>query len=94
MRRLNESAEAYQRSTLAGIFSDVTIRGGPIDTGSGRLAYGFEALTTENPRTKRVQIQLLGAGDAAALQRVAAGVFDEPVDPRWTASFLPTHATT
>ena len=35
-----------------------------------------------------VQIQLLGACDAAVLQRVAPGVFDGPVDSRWTAEFL------
>jgi GNAT superfamily N-acetyltransferase len=35
-----------------------------------------------------IQIQLLGASDAAVLQRVAPGVFDGPVDPRWTAEFL------
>ena len=35
-----------------------------------------------------VQIQLLGVSDAPVLQRVAAGVFDGPVDPRWTAEFL------
>jgi GNAT superfamily N-acetyltransferase len=36
----------------------------------------------------RFKIQLLGANDAAVLQRVAAGVFDGPVDPRWTTEFL------
>jgi GNAT superfamily N-acetyltransferase len=35
-----------------------------------------------------VQIRLLGTSDAAILQRVAPGVFDGPVDPRWTAEFF------
>ena len=33
-------------------------------------------------------IRILGPGDAAALDRVAEGVFDNAVDPRWTAEFL------
>lgn len=33
-------------------------------------------------------IRLLGSADAAVLSRVAPGVFDNPVDPRWTAEFL------
>ena len=35
-----------------------------------------------------VTIRLLGPGDAAVLERVADGVFDGPVDPRWSAEFL------
>ena len=35
-----------------------------------------------------ILIRLLGTHDAAVLQRVAPGVFDNPVDPRWTADFL------
>lgn len=35
-----------------------------------------------------VRIQRLGAGDAAVLEHVAQGVFDGPVDPRWTAEFF------
>ena len=35
-----------------------------------------------------VNVQLVEAGDAAALERVAPGVFDGPVDPRWSAEFL------
>lgn len=35
-----------------------------------------------------IQIRLLGAKDTAVLQRVATGVFDEPVHPHWTAEFL------
>jgi ribosomal protein S18 acetylase RimI-like enzyme len=33
-------------------------------------------------------IRILGPGDAAVLDRVADDVFDDPVDPRWTAEFL------
>jgi ribosomal protein S18 acetylase RimI-like enzyme len=33
-------------------------------------------------------IRLLRAGDMAALSNVAEDVFDEDVDPRWTAEFL------
>jgi GNAT superfamily N-acetyltransferase len=35
-----------------------------------------------------IDIRLLGPGDAAALQNVAPGVFDGPIDPRWSAEFL------
>lgn len=35
-----------------------------------------------------VEIRLLGAGDAAVLERVADGVFDGPVVPRWTEEVL------
>jgi GNAT superfamily N-acetyltransferase len=31
---------------------------------------------------------MLGPGDASVLDRVAVGVFDHAVDPRWTAEFL------
>ena len=31
---------------------------------------------------------MLGPADAAVLERVADGVFDNPPDPRWTAEFL------
>jgi GNAT superfamily N-acetyltransferase len=40
------------------------------------------------PSNLSLQIELLGANDAAVLQRVAPGVFDGPIDPRWTAEFL------
>jgi GNAT superfamily N-acetyltransferase len=33
-------------------------------------------------------IRILGPGDAAVLGHVAGGVFDNAVDPRWTAEFL------
>jgi ribosomal protein S18 acetylase RimI-like enzyme len=33
-------------------------------------------------------ISILGPGDVRVLDRVAPGVFDNPVDPRWTAEFL------
>ena len=35
-----------------------------------------------------VEIRLVGADDAALLERVAADVFDGPIDPRWTAQVL------
>lgn len=35
-----------------------------------------------------IAIRVLRAGDAAILRRVAHGVFDNAVDPRWTAEFL------
>lgn len=44
--------------------------------------------STYEPTRPAVLIQMLGASDAALLQRVAPGVFDGPVDPRWTAEFL------
>ncbi len=31
---------------------------------------------------------MLGAADAPVLERVAAGVFDNPIDPAWSAEFL------
>lgn len=36
-------------------------------------------------------IRLLGPGDARVLDRVAPGVFDHAIDPRWTAEFLADH---
>jgi GNAT superfamily N-acetyltransferase len=33
-------------------------------------------------------IRILGPGDASVLDRVAPGVFDNAIDPRWTAEFL------
>lgn len=33
-------------------------------------------------------IRMLGPNDAAVLSRVAPGVFDNPIDPHWTAEFL------
>lgn len=33
-------------------------------------------------------IRVLGSGDAAVLDRVADGVFDNPIDEQWTAEFL------
>jgi GNAT superfamily N-acetyltransferase len=35
-----------------------------------------------------ITVRLLGRDDASALDRVAAGVFDYEIDPRWTAEFL------
>jgi ribosomal protein S18 acetylase RimI-like enzyme len=35
-----------------------------------------------------IEIRLLGDHDDDVLQRVAAGVFDGPVHPRWTRAFL------
>lgn len=35
-----------------------------------------------------IDIRLLGPADAGVLQHVAPGVFDGPVDPRWSAEFL------
>jgi GNAT superfamily N-acetyltransferase len=34
------------------------------------------------------EIRLLGPGDEAVLERVAEGVFDNPVDTRWSREFL------
>lgn len=33
-------------------------------------------------------VRTLGREDAPVLDRVAPGVFDHPIDPRWTAEFL------
>jgi hypothetical protein len=33
-------------------------------------------------------VRLLGPGDAAVLDRVVGGVFDNPIDPRWRAEFF------
>lgn len=33
-------------------------------------------------------IRMLGPSDASVLSRVAPGVFDNAIDPRWTAEFL------
>jgi ribosomal protein S18 acetylase RimI-like enzyme len=35
-----------------------------------------------------LEIRLVGAHDGALLARVASGVFDSPVDARWTREFL------
>jgi ribosomal protein S18 acetylase RimI-like enzyme len=35
-----------------------------------------------------IEIRRLGAGDGKVLDRVAPGVFDGPVQPRWTSEFL------
>ena len=35
-----------------------------------------------------VEVRLLGPGDGAVLERVAADVFDDPVDPSWSGEFL------
>lgn len=35
-----------------------------------------------------VSVRVLGPGDAAVLGRVADGVFDGPIDPRWAAEFF------
>lgn len=36
----------------------------------------------------RISVGILGPGDGRALDRVADGVFDGPVDPRWRDEFL------
>jgi ribosomal protein S18 acetylase RimI-like enzyme len=36
----------------------------------------------------RIAVRVLGADEAAVLDRVAPEVFDEPVDARWTAEFF------
>jgi aminoglycoside 6'-N-acetyltransferase I len=41
-----------------------------------------------NSATMALEIRLLGPGDDAVLQRVAEGVFDNQVDPRWSREFL------
>jgi hypothetical protein len=33
-------------------------------------------------------VRLLGPGDAAVLDRVVEGVFDNPIDPLWRAEFF------
>ena len=33
-------------------------------------------------------VRILGRDEATVLERVAAGVFDSPIDPEWTAEFL------
>lgn len=38
--------------------------------------------------TPAITIRLLGPDDASVLGRVAPGVFDNDVDPRWTAEFF------
>jgi aminoglycoside 6'-N-acetyltransferase I len=35
-----------------------------------------------------LEIRVLGRGEAAVLDRVAEEVFDNPIDPRWTAEFF------
>ena len=35
-----------------------------------------------------IEIRLLAPSDAALLQNAAEGVFDDPIDPRWTSEFL------
>jgi ribosomal protein S18 acetylase RimI-like enzyme len=35
-----------------------------------------------------IEIKLLGGNDASALMNVAPGVFDDPIDPRMTNTFL------
>ena len=35
-----------------------------------------------------LEVRILQAGDASVLERVADDVFDEPVDPQWSAEFL------
>jgi aminoglycoside 6'-N-acetyltransferase I len=46
-----------------------------------------DAYDDEN-RTVTIDIRILGRGDAGVLARVAPGVFDEPVNDRWSAEFL------
>ncbi len=38
--------------------------------------------------TGALTVRLLGPADASLLERVAPGVFDNQIDPRWTAEFL------
>lgn len=35
-----------------------------------------------------IDVRILGRGEAALLERVADGVFDGPIEPRWLAEFL------
>jgi len=35
-----------------------------------------------------LEVRILQAGDASVLERVTDDVFDEPVDPQWSAEFL------
>ncbi len=35
-----------------------------------------------------VEVRLLGRGEIAVLERVAADVFDQPIDPRWAGEFF------
>jgi hypothetical protein len=35
-----------------------------------------------------IEIKLMGSDDASALMNVAPGVFDNPIDPRMTNTFL------
>jgi hypothetical protein len=41
-----------------------------------------------------IEIKLLGSNDASALMNVAPGVFDNPIDPRMTNTFLSDPDTT
>ena len=40
------------------------------------------------PSSPGIEVRLVGPADGALLDRVADGVFDGPVDPRWSAAFL------
>lgn len=35
-----------------------------------------------------VEVRLLGRGEIAVLERIAADVFDQPIDPRWAGEFF------
>lgn len=38
--------------------------------------------------TEGVQVRILGSGELAVLDRIADGVFDDPVQERWARAFL------
>jgi GNAT superfamily N-acetyltransferase len=59
-------------------------------TREGHLAVDSAISTTWLPRDAIAMptIRILARGDAPMLDHVAPGVFDNPVDPRWTAEFL------
>ena len=44
--------------------------------------------TTVLERPAIMEIRLLDSTDAALLQHVAEGVFDHPIDPRWSTEFF------
>jgi ribosomal protein S18 acetylase RimI-like enzyme len=45
-------------------------------------------MDVQRDRSMTIEIKLLGSNDASALMNVAPGVFDNPIDPRMTNTFL------